>query len=466
MVKHLAIALLCCMAVSAAHAARLNATLDKKTAALGEPIQLRVLANADLGALDLSPLQVDFEVFSSAVSGGTLKGKAQSVLDATLYPLRAGKIMLPPLTLGAARSQPLTLEVQPAQALVRAWVNPDTPMVREPATLHLEIRDEGDLSWNAPTQLVAPHIHLRPETERSSEVHQDGRALQVREYRWTLLALKSEGQSVAFPMLDAYKFGQRLRFPVTRVNFRAVPAPSYLPLYLPIGRPLVRSEAPPEEIFIGRPASRVLDIDAPGLSAEGAIQSLRFDAPRGMRMYAPGVAPVKIDGRDGLRVTLSFVVEDAAGSTFPAIRLPYFDPKTQRIETVDLPAAPLTVRDPLREKIYLTGWILVLALGLGWLGMKGWPWIMRWRAKRAWLARLDAAGNAAALYRALTRDAPWRAHSLRDSVQKLKAEAQLVDALECLRFGAGAPEIDFAVQKNAWRHLGRGAPVSAFCTPY
>lgn len=462
MVKHLAIALLCCMAASAAHATRLNATLDKKIAALGEPIQLRVLANTDLGALDLSPLKTDFEVFSSAVSGGTQNGKVQSVLDATLYPLRAGKIILPNLTLGTARSQTLMLDVQPAKALVRAWVSPDTPMVREPATLHLEIRDEGDLSWNAPTQLVAPHIHLRPETERNSEVQQDGRTLQVREYRWTLLALKSEGQSVAFPMLDAYKFGQRLRFPVTRVNFRAVPAPSYLPLYLPIGRPLMRSEALPKEIFIGRPASRVLDIDAPGLSADGAIQSLRYDAPRGMRMYAPSVAPIKIDGRDGLRVTLSFVVEDATGSIFPAIKLPYFDPKTQRIEIVDLPAAPLTVRDPLREKLYVTAWILLLVSGLGWLGMKAQPVFKRWRAKCAWLARIDSADSTAALYRALTRDAPWRAHRLRHSAQILKADAQLADALERLRFGAGTPKIDFAAQKSAWRHAGRKAPVSAF----
>ena len=77
--------------------------------------------------------------------------------------------------------------------------------------------------------------------------------------RWPLLALKSGGQSVTFPILDAYKFGQRLRYPVTAVTFRALPAPAYLPLYLPIGQPAVRAEPLPQEIFLGRPASRVLD---------------------------------------------------------------------------------------------------------------------------------------------------------------------------------------------------------------
>ncbi|MBT9613992.1 MAG: BatD family protein [Burkholderiales bacterium] len=462
MVKYVIIALLFTLASNPVAAARLSATLDKQAVVFGEPIQLRVVGNIDLGPLDLAPLNNDFEVFSSAVSGGMQNGKVQSVLDATLYPLRAGKLTLPALTLGNARSQPLTLEVQPAKVSLRAWVSPETPMAREPATLHLEIHDEGDLTWNAPTQLDAPNIHLRAQTETTREVQQDGVAVRLREYRWTLLALKSGSQSVTFPILDTYKFGQRLRYPVTAVTFRALPAPAYLPIYLPIGRPAVRAEPLPKTIFLGRPASRVLDIDAPGLSAEGALKSLQFDPPRGMRLYTPSVTPIKIEGQDGLRVTLSFVAEETDVSAFPEIKLPYFDPKTQRIESLTIPAARLTVRDPLREKIFAAGFILAAVLCLSWLGVKAWPWLKRLRAKRAWLARLDAASDAAALYRALTRDAPWRAKTLRQSARKLSAATQLIHSLEQLRFGVDAPEISFAELKNAWREAGMQAPISAF----
>lgn len=462
MVKQIALSLLCCLLALGASAARLNASLDKKNAALGEPIQLRIQADADLNALDLSPLKIDFEVFSSAVSGATQQGKAQSVLDATLYPLHAGTLTVPVLTLGTARSQPLSLVVQSPSITLRAWVSPDIPMVREPATLHLDIRDDGDLSWSAPTQLVAPNIYLRREVERSSESQQDGRTVQSHEFRWTLLALKDEGQSVTFPMLDTYKFGQRLRFPVSAVHFRALPAPAYLPLYVPIGRPLVRSEALPTEIFIGRPVSRVIEIDAPGLSAEGAIKLLHVDPPRGMRFFAPSVSPIKIDGRDGLRVALNFVVEDQDGSSFPAIKLPYFDPKTQRIETWDLPAARLNVRDPLREKIYAGGLILMLTLALGWLSVKAWPWLKRWRIKRTWLAQIEAANEVSALYHALTRDAPWRANTLQDSVQVLNANAQLGNDLARLRFGDGTADISFERLKRAWWMSGRQASIRVF----
>lgn len=462
MVKSLIIALLLTLAGTPAAAARLSAALDKKATTFGEPVQLRVVGNTDLGPLDLAPLKKDFEVFSSAVSGGTQSGKVQSVLDATLYPLRAGKLTLPALVLGSARSQPLKLEVQPAKVSLRAWVSPETPMTREPATLHLEIRDEGDLTWNAPTQIDAPNVHLGAQAESTREALHDGAPVRLREYRWPLLALKSGSTSVTFPILDAYKFGQRLRYLVTAVTFRALPAPAYLPIYLPVGQPKVRAAPLPQEIFLGRPASRVLDIIAPGLSAEGAQKSLQFDPPRGMRLYAPSVAPVKIDGQEGLRVTLSFVAEESDVSAFPSIKLPYFDPKTQRIETLTIPATRLTVRDPLREKLYAGGLILLAVLCLAWLGIKAWPQLMRLRAKRAWLARLDAASDVTTLYQVLTRDAPWRANTLRQSTQKLSADMQLTNSLERLRFGAGAPEVSFVELKSAWREAGMQAPVSAF----
>ena len=194
MVRNIIIALLIALVVTPASAARLSASLDKKISSLGEPVQLRMVANKDLSSLDLALLKKEFEVFSSAVSGGEQNGKVQSVLEATLYPLRAGTLTLPSLALCNARSQRLSLEVQPAKVSLRAWITPETPMVREPATLHLEIRDEGDLTWNAPTQLDAPNIHLRAQGETTREVLHDGVALRVREYRWSLLALKSGGR--------------------------------------------------------------------------------------------------------------------------------------------------------------------------------------------------------------------------------------------------------------------------------
>ena len=136
--------------------------------------------------------------------------------------------------------------------------------------------------------------------------------------------------------------------------------------------------------------------------------------------------------------------------------------EAMRIETLTIPAMRLSVRDPLREKMVGVGLILFAILSLTWLGIKAWPWLQRWRAKRAWLTQLDAATDAVTLYRVLTRDAPWRANTLRQSAHELNADTPLCKSLEQLRFGTDVPEVSFAEMKNAWRETGARAPISAF----
>ena len=375
-------------------AAPFTAELDKKISTLGAPVQLRITSRSNLSALDLTSLKQDFEVFNSAASTSTYRGKEHSVLDVTLYPLRSGKLRLPRLALGTAHTRALPLEIQAANVALRAWLTPVLPMEREAATLHLEIRDDGSLLWSRPTQLNAPHIVLRALPEQMHKETRTDTFGTVREYRWRVLPLKNGSLGIAFGMLDAYEFGQRLRFLVNAVSFRAQPAPAYLPLYLAIGKPIIHADTPPKQLIVGRPVAWNMDIDAPGLSAEGALKSLQFDTPRGLRFYPPSVTPIKRDGRDALRLTLSFLA-DRHAARFPALRLAYFDPQTRRVEALAIPAAPLTVRDPLREKIIVAGMLILGVLFLAGLGRKIRPWMRRLRTKRAWLARLAAAHDPA-----------------------------------------------------------------------
>ena len=437
-------------------AVNLSAALDKKISALGEAVQLRITGPANLSELDLTPLKQDFEVFSSAISSSSRQGREQTVLDVTLYPLHSGKLMLPGLALGALHTRALPIEIQPGDVTVRAWLAPELPMEREPATLHLEIHDDGSLNWARPTQLDAAHIALRPLRE---QIRDDSSG--VHDYRWTVLPLKSGSLGIAFGMLDAYKFGQRLRFALNPVSFRALPAPAYLPLHVPIGKPLIRTDTLPKHLIAGQPLAWNMDIDAPGLSAEGALKLLQFDTPRGMHFYAPSVAPIKIDGRDKLRLTLTFVADRHAQS-FPALQLAYFDTQTQRIEALAILAAPLTVRDPLREKIVVAGMLIFGVLFLAGLGQKIWPWRRRLRTKRAWLARLAAAHDPATLYRTLTQDAPWRALTLQHWPETLHIAPALRAQLEWLRFGPDKEAMPFTDLKLAWQRACTKLPLRCF----
>lgn len=442
-------------------AAQLNAELDKKFSPMGEPLRLRVTSTASLNELDLTPLKTDFEVFSQAASSSSRNGREQSVLEVTLYPLRSGQLILPSLNLGSARSRALPVEIAPAAVNLRVWLAPAVPMERESATLHLEIRDDGSLEWPIPTQLDAPHMTLRPLPEQLREETHEGVSSVVHDYRWSVLPLKGDSLRIAFGMLDANKFGQRLRFPLSDVSFRVRPAPAYLPLHLPIGKPSLRIDALPQPVTVGQPVAWHMDIQAPGLSAAGALKLLQYDTPRGLRFYAPSVTPITLDGNEALRLTLTFVA-DRTAQTFPALSLAYYDPQRQRIEALNLPAAQFTLRDPLREKI-ISGVLLVMAVFLLlWIGVKAKPWLRRMQIKRAWLARIQAAQDTPSLYRALTHEAPWRTPTLQHWPKALRMDAALSAQLEQARFGPQQSEVTYSELKSACLHACRQLPLLRF----
>ena len=442
-------------------AAQLTAELEKKQSLMGEPVYLSITSAASLNELDLTPLRDDFEIFSQAATSSNRKGREQSVLEVTLYPLRSGKLVLPSLALGTARSRPLSVEILPANVSLLAWLTPEVPLEREPATLHLEIRDDGSLTWSMPAQLDAPHITLRPLPEEISKEASAGVINTMHHYRWRVLPLKNGSLSIGFGMLSAHKFGQRLRFPMPAISFRVQSAPAYLPLQLPIGQPTLHMDVPPKIIIAGQPMAWNLYIHAPGLSPEGALKLLQYDVPPGLRFYAPSVTPVTLNGKEALRLTLSFVGESHA-EIFPALHLAYFDPQKQRIEALTIPPTRLTVRLPLREK-FLAGALLVESgLLLAWLGFKAWARLQRLRVKRAWLTRIRRAPDATSLYRALTQGAPWRASTLQHWPESVPMDLELRTQLEQARFGPPQSETTFADLKQEWLRACAHLPLLIF----
>jgi hypothetical protein len=440
-------------------AATLNSQLDKKVSTLGEAIQLHVSGPANLSELDLTPLKKDFEVFSSAASISNSHGREQSALDVTLYPLHSGTLPLPPLVMKGTRTHALQIEIQPGDVTLRAWLTPELPMEREPVTLHLEIRDDGSLNWAMPTQLDAPHISLRPlrDSPRSGETSG------IHEYRWTVLPLKSGSLGIGFGMLDAYKFGQRLRFALSAVSFRALPAPAYLPLHIPIGKPLLRADAIPQQLIADQPVEWNVDIDAPGLSADGALKLVQFDTPPGLHFYAPSAAPIKIDGREKLRLTLTFTANRHA-QIFPAVHLAYFDAQTQRIEALSLPAATFTVRDPGLEKMFAALFAVLGLLILAVLGFQARPWLRRLKMKRHWLTRINTARDPSQLYRALSQEAPWHVATPElwpESVRSRITPVLRAQLAQCC-FGPARDEKPFEELKTAWAKACTQLPLRYF----
>ena len=434
--------------VCVAHAA-LEVKLDKNQSQLGEPLLLQIKSPADLNGLDLSPVTQHFDIASQTLNRATTQGRELFLLEATLYPLRSGRLTIPELTLGSVHSRQLSIQILPTSVSMQAWFPAHLPMEREATVLHLAIRDDGNLSWDTPIQIDVPYATVRALPETTSEESPNGLKRVVHHFSWQVLPLKEGSLTVNFGLLDAHRYAQRLRFPMSPVAIQVLAAPAYLPLGLPIGKPVIRMDPRPHTIFAGKPVSWHLYVHSPGLSAEGVKRLLQYTVPVGLRVYPPSITPMVIDGDEYLRVTLSFIADNTV-SHFPALGLPYFDKKQQRIETLTLPAMPLRVRDLGRERLGAWGITAIAVASLGVLAWLAWCQWQRIQVKRHWLAQIQAAPTPARLYATLTKNSPWRVRSIQSLPTQLKIDPDYFHALDQLVFDVAQNSQFFNEHKAKW----------------
>lgn len=431
----------------------LTAQLDRRAIALGEPLTLSLSGKAaNLEQLDLAPLKPDFEVFSRTLSHGDARG----VLQITLYPLRTGKLAIPALGNGGKRTRALPVRVDissermPA-VRVKFGTEPAQPLVRQPTRMTLEICDDGSLEWKRPTLPLTSQAQHRALGEEQVEVEYDGRRCTAHRYHWAVLPTQTGEIALPLPMLEAGKFGQRLRLPPPVIAFNTGAAPAWLPLNVPIGKPVVSAEPLPDESPIERPLAWRIVVEG-GYSSDGikALLALQLQPHAAWKAYPPTVEALAPEDRNSplsrLAVTL-YALPNASGAlAVPALALPYFDPATARLQQVALPARQVRVYDPLWRKLgqaaaVLAGFILTLAAAHFTRREIHWR-----QARRRALAEVRAAASPADLAGALrglswstgARPSPtlgrWLAN-MNTQAHTSASLAELVEAVEACHYG-------------------------------
>lgn len=448
--------------ICSAHAA-LDVKLDKSQSQLGEPLLLQIKSPVDLNGLDLRPITQNFDIASQTLNRAATQGREQFLLEATLYPLRSGSLVVPKLTLGLEHSRQFTIQITPATVSMQAWFPAYLPMEREATVLRLEIRDDGNLSWDTPIQIDVPYATVRAMPETASEETPNGIKRVVHHFSWEVLPLREGSLTVNLGLLDAHRYAQRLRFPMKPVSLKVCAAPAYLPLNLPIGKPVIRMDPRPDQIFAGKPTSWNIYVHSPGLSAEGVNNLLQYTLPEGLQMYRPSITPTVMDGDEYLRVTLSFIADNTV-KHFPALGLPYFDQQQQRVETLTLPAIPLRVCDPDRERLINLGETVIAATlltGLLWFTWRQW---LRIKVRRRWLAQIHSAETPAMLYAALTKNSPWTLHSAKSLPHQLNINRNLYLELDEVVFDAPGKTSSFTEHKEKWKQVVASSPIRVYPT--
>jgi hypothetical protein len=450
-----------------AHAAAFQ--LDHPRIALGEPLTLTLSAKPGvLETLDLKPLSANFEI-----QGRNLNRSDQSEqLALTLYPLRTGKFVLPGLGLpGRAPSVQVDAESEnvPKVRLSLA-ADPAAPYVRQPARLTLEVCDDGSLDWKRPLLPTREGVHLRPLGEQQLAAERDGESCTAHRWHWALLATAAGPLDLALPMLEAGKFGQRLRFPPPAAQLDIVRIPAWLPAEVAVGQPSISTAPLPETWPIERPLAWRIEITG-GYSADAIrhLLSLQLAGHPEFASYPPSVETLPPETADTatprLAVTLYAVPYASGRLVFPALALPWFDPAASRLNSFVLPGRGLEIVNPLHAQLR-RGALVAFGLGIFAVLARYAYLAARWRiARRRGLKAIANCKDLPALIQAvrnfsLEPGTPaaatlgvWRER------RALRADGldELIELLEATRYGTRAVETE--ILKNKAREvLGQTRP--------
>jgi len=445
------------LAAGGVDAASLSAQLDRNAAALGEPLSLTVQAQGiSLDALDVAPLMADFEVFSRTLSRST----DSEALVLTLYPRKAGSLQLPALTLEtrstAAQQITVTDGSDSVPQVTATWVlEPPEPRVGEPARLSLAICDDGGLQWRRPMLPIQSGHTLRALGEEEGPAEHAGEPCTLQRFHWALLPTRAGAASIDLPMLDASRFGQRLRFPGPSITYRATALPAWLPAQVPPVAAQIVAEPLPARWPLGRPLDRRFEVTG-GYSADGlkALLALQLLDSPALGLYPPLVEVMENEDMNSPltrhAVTLFWLPRASGEVIVPTLRLPWYDTERGRLAASVVEGKTLSVFDPRWQRArQVAGALASLVLVVA--GVWQLRRMLGWRlARRRGLRAIRTAGDVAALARSVrsfSLGGEDTAASLDDWQRRLRKEtgqdaAAAVRQLEQQAYGLVGSDLD------------------------
>ncbi len=432
--------------------------VDPSTIALGEPVTLTLTSKPGfVDKLDLAPLAENFEIHSRNQGSD---GKEESLV-LTLYPLHAGRFSLPNF---GFRGRPPTLTVSEQSENVpkvrfHFEIEPRQYHMRQFVRLTLEACDDGSLMWQRPQLPTRVGLFVRELNEEQVYVERDGAYCTAHRWNWSVMIASAGVTPLNLPMMEANKFGQRLRFPPPEIKFDSLEIPSWLPVDVAIGKPEISAQPVPEEWPIDRPLSWRMDVVG-CYSPESLKNLLRvqlMNHPQFGR-YEPVVKESGYDnGVPRHSVVLYPVFPESGDVKLPELVFPWYDAESGKLQQAILPVSNVLIFNPTTQR--LKTWLMWLGIVLAvssvayilW-GQLGW----RLRRRRA-LAGLEQVSSVDELSYKLcsfglgTRNIP--AATLGEWLKFMQQEtqtqgvAELVGLVESARYGLAEYEMRDLLQQ-------------------
>ena len=371
--------------------AKLEATVDRTRVVEGDSLVLSLVATENnQGNPDVSVLQQDFEVLNQShstrmtITNGS--AETSSEWQITLIPKRTGRLTIPSISVGNAVSDPILLQVLPANQankigtykpmLLEVDTNIDKPYVQAQVIYTVRILSKVNIRQAELTEPKADNAIIeRLGTDTNYQTERDGYTYQVTERRYAIFPQRSGKLTIDAPVLTATipdSNRQRLLLkdpffsipfgdPFADLNSRQIQTRGQdvtldvQPQPINGGTPWLPatniqltetwSQDPPQ-FKVGEPITRTLIITAQGLSV-AQIPDFTPSLPPGIKSYPDKTQSenqVKDSNIVATKILKQALVPAKSGSmTLPEVQLAWWNTQTNQPQIALVPARTIQI---------------------------------------------------------------------------------------------------------------------------
>ena len=350
--------------------------ISAKEIALNKTLQLKIVdqSDNDLRDLSLRALEQDFDVgqpsFSSEISIINGRQRSKQSLRLNLKPKRLGNATIPPLRLGNKSTKPYIVKV------VEATPNPSS-LYNDAITVEANVSKTSVYAGESflytlkvyhkiPMESATPELKLQDKlveaniqrmTKKEYQIERNQQRYAVQEWRFTVNINEAGKFSLPSPVVKGELYEQRRTFFRSRgvpfeieakpININVKPLPQNASSLL-VAESLDLIEVPfkQNELLVGQPITRQIEIQVKGLKAE-QLPSINISDQPMFNVYAE---PPVFDNQEWLggyagtrRESFAIIPIQAGKITLPEIRIEWFNSKTGQIESSILPAVQMDI---------------------------------------------------------------------------------------------------------------------------
>jgi len=381
---------ICLLLLSGPLFADINTTVDRTRLAEGETLNLLLEVQGQVsGQPDTKPLEKDFQVLGTAsgsqttITNGAVN--ARTTWTISLQPKHSGNITIPLLEINDQKTTAIEIEVtkapqadanSKADVFIETEVTPESPYVQGEVRYTLRIYHAVQLEL-AEAELIDPAIEgaIIRKTEGEREYYKTikDRRYRVIEIKYTLFPQASGEWVIPEAVLKARirqagqsnrSFGGFFdgdpfnRFSNSRsvtvrskshtLNVQPQPKGNKGPYWLPAKELHLDEEwdIPADEIRVGEPITRSLELSALGLTAE-QLPDLKAPEIKGVNSYPDQPQNITKDTNDGVvgqkTRRIAFVPTQAGKFTIPAMEVFWWDTGKNQQQRVELPERSFSI---------------------------------------------------------------------------------------------------------------------------